>query len=108
MMAKVVHCMKDKYDVYIGRGKCPKSGRPGKFGNPFKIGVDGSRERVIILYRAWLLSQPLLAAKVKKELCNKILGCWCAPLSCHGDVLLEIANGNEADGSSDQSDTLVS
>jgi hypothetical protein len=26
------------------------------------------------------------------ELKGKILGCWCSPKSCHGDVLSELAN----------------
>jgi hypothetical protein len=31
--------------------------------------------------------------RVKRELRHKILGCWCHPKACHGDVLAEIANG---------------
>lgn len=27
------------------------------------------------------------------ELRGRDLVCWCAPLSCHGDVLVELANG---------------
>lgn len=29
---------------------------------------------------------------IKKELKGKDLVCWCAPLPCHADVLLELAN----------------
>ncbi|MDQ5843653.1 MAG: DUF4326 domain-containing protein [Thermoproteota archaeon] len=36
---RVVHCKVEPFDVYIGR--------PSKWGNPFKIGKDGSREEVI-------------------------------------------------------------
>jgi hypothetical protein len=32
-MTKVVHCKKEKYDIYIGR--------PSKWGNPFVISKDG-------------------------------------------------------------------
>lgn len=81
----------DKYDVYIGR--------PSEWGNPFshKTGtkaefVVASRELAVEEYKKWLLSQPKLMEKVKQELKGKILGCWCAPLACHGDVLAEIAN----------------
>lgn len=79
----------------------PKSavyiGRPGKWGNPFIIGAaaDGLREEVIEKYRKWLLSKPELVEQAKKELVGKDLICWCAPLPCHGDVLLEIANGDQ-------------
>ena len=31
-------------------------------------------------------------ARVRDELSGKRLGCFCAPLPCHGDVLAEIAN----------------
>ena len=45
IMYKVVHCKKEKYDVYIGR--------PSKWGNPFTIGIHGTREQVIQMYRDW-------------------------------------------------------
>lgn len=82
-MSKVVHCKKDSYDVYIGR--------PSKWGNPFQIGPDGTREEVIDKYRKWLESQPNLM-KDLKELKGKTLGCWCSPNPCHGDVLIKLAN----------------
>jgi len=83
-MIKVVHCKKSKYDVYIGR--------PSKWANPFFIGKDGTRKEVIEKYKKWILSQPKLIKQAKKELKNKILGCWCSPKPCHGDILMKIAN----------------
>ena len=83
-MANVVHCKRDEYDVYIGR--------PGPWGNPFSIGTDGTREEVVEKYAEWLLSQPDLVEKARRELNGKVLGCWCAPKLCHGDILVEIAN----------------
>jgi len=80
---KVVHCKKERYDVYIGR--------PSKWRNPFVIGKDGNREEVIEKYKKWLLNNKELMADLW-ELRGKILACWCAPQSCHGDVLLELAN----------------
>jgi len=79
----VVHCKRSAYDVYIGR--------PSKWGNPFEIGRDGDRETVISKYREWLLTQSVLLAALP-ELKGKVLGCWCAPKACHGDVLSEMAN----------------
>lgn len=67
-------------------------GRPSRWGNPFHIGRDGTREQVIAKFRAWVLGQPSLIASIKHELKGKDLICCCAPLPCHGDVLLEIAN----------------
>lgn len=90
MNTKVVHCRKSKHDVYIGR--------PSKWGNPFKLKKGESREEVIARYRAWLLNQPELLADLH-ELKGKTLGCWCSPLSCHGDVLAELAEKAEAETS---------
>lgn len=69
------------YDVYIGRGS--------KWGNPFIIGKNGTREEVIILYEKWLLKNELLILDLK-ELRGKKLGCFCYPSPCHGDVLIKL------------------
>jgi len=82
-MVKVVNLRNDKYDVYIGRG--------GPFGNPFVIGKDGDRAEVIRKFRLYF------AERLKEKefrnailaLQNKVLGCYCAPLACHGDVIAE-------------------
>ena len=73
-------------------------GRPSKWGNPFKMKIDrykgeipGERERVVLMYRLWINSQPELL-KALPELKGKNLGCYCAPKKCHGDVLYELAN----------------
>ncbi len=83
----VVHCKREEYDVYIGR--------PGPWGNPFQIGVDGSRGDVIRKFREWIMEpgQKSLRERARRELAGQVLGCWCAPQPCHGDVLAEIANG---------------
>ena len=85
MMAatRAVHSKREPYDVYIGR--------PSKWGNPFKIGRDGTREQVIAQYRTWLLNQPNLVMALP-ELRGKRLGCWCKPAACHGDVLAALAD----------------
>ena len=66
--------------------------RPSKYGNPFKIGIDGSREEVVAKYREWLLEQPNLVKAAKIELKGRVLGCFCSPSLCHADILAEIAN----------------
>jgi len=70
--AMVVHCKREPFDVYIGR--------PSKWGNPFVVGVDGSRDEVIEKYEEWILNQQELVAALP-ELRGKVLGCWCAPMS---------------------------
>jgi len=79
---RVVHCKREPFDVYIGR--------PSKWGNPFVLGQDGTREQVVALYRRGLECSELLDDL--HELRGKVLGCWCAPRPCHGDVLVEMAN----------------
>ena len=80
----VVHCKKEPFDVYIGRGS--------KWGNPFVIGKDGTRTEVIEKYKEYLFNNRELYSCIFTELQGKILGCWCSPKACHGDVLAEIAN----------------
>jgi hypothetical protein len=78
----VVHCRREAYDVYIGRG--------GPWGNPYRIGPDGSRDEVIESYRRWLWDE-IEAGRVDRaelaRLHGKRLGCYCAPRRCHGEVL---------------------
>ncbi len=65
-------------------------GRPSKFGNPYEIGRDGSREEVIQKYEAWLLTADNgLSIADLLQLKGKDLVCWCAPLACHAEVLLK-------------------
>lgn len=65
--------------IYIGRGS--------PWGNPFWIGKDGTRESVIRRFQIDIL--PMLDLT---PLRGKHLVCFCAPLACHGDVLLREAN----------------
>ena len=70
-------------------------GRPTVWGNPFLVGPrDGTRKQVIQKYREWVLDNPDLIKRLP-ELRGKDLVCWCAPLACHGDVLLKLANGEK-------------
>jgi hypothetical protein len=48
--AYVVHCKRDKYDVYVGR--------PSKFGNLIKLSKEEDREIVLKQYIQWLQTQP--------------------------------------------------
>ncbi len=70
-------------------------GRPSIWGNPFVIGRDGTRRDVIAKYEAWLTAQPGLMTRLP-SLAGRNLVCWCAPLGCHGDVLLRLANPTPA------------
>ena len=90
MKTRVVHCKKAPYDIYIGR--------PSKWGNIFsskpstiaKFRVS-SKDEAIDKYEDWIQTQPELLLDLR-ELKGKILGCWCKPGLCHGDVLAHLAD----------------
>jgi hypothetical protein len=72
------------YDVDITRSN------NGPWGNPFIIGIHGTRAEVIAQYAEWLPRQPELMARLP-ELKGKVLGCACrADQKCHGNVLLNL------------------
>jgi len=82
--------------------------RPGKWGNPFVIGKDGTRADCVNLFETMLGGHIclttvasveiqsaflLMAGHDVAELRGKNLACWCsARAPCHADLLLEIAN----------------
>lgn len=77
----VVHCSRSTYDVLIDRTT--------KWGNPYLIGQDGTREEVIEKYHQWIVTQTTLMDSLH-ELKGKRLGCWCHPKPCHGWVLVDL------------------
>lgn len=100
--------MADRDNVYIGRaGVVFVDGKrfPGKqsvWANPFKIGRDGSRDKVIQKYEDYIVAKLEAEPELKEELKTfqgKNLGCWCvdSPTSscesgmvCHGQVLIKV------------------
>ncbi|MDW9481835.1 DUF4326 domain-containing protein [Sinorhizobium meliloti] len=68
--------------VYIGRGS--------RWGNPFRIGPDGTRDDVIAKYVEWYKTSGLDAHL--GEIRGRNIVCWCAPQRCHGNFLLARAN----------------
>jgi len=89
---KVVHFKREPYDIYVGR--------PSKWGNPFTHIADkktvaqfvvSSREEAVEAYQLWITEgEGKHLLEDLHELKGKVLGCWCAPKSCHGDVLLKL------------------
>ena len=94
VICSVVHCKKAPYDIYIGR--------PSKWGNIFTHIQDGislakyvvgSRDEAVESYREWITNgEGKHLLKDLPELKNKIIGCWCKPQSCHGDILAELVS----------------
>lgn len=85
-MTKVVNLRKESYDVYIGRGS--------PFGNPYHVKVYG-RAGCIELYARWFyqrLRNDVTFVEQVESLRGKTLGCYCKPLDCHGDIIVEFLN----------------
>lgn len=91
--------MKKKNNVYIGRSgivfingtRYPKYS--SIFANPFKITSQVDREQSLKLYKNYVknkLKDDKNFEKELKKLKGKTLGCWCKPLKCHGDILMEL------------------
>lgn len=102
--------MKDDANEYIGRRgvviiekrRYPEKG--SIWGNPFKVGKDGTLEEVLGKYEKYI------SEKIEKDedlrcslmnLKNKRLGCWCKPNSCHGDVLKRLIEKYDIDYNSE-------
>jgi len=76
-------------EVYIGRG--------GPWGNPYRIGRDGTRTDVIDKFRVWIRGDSRIARMRRAriaELKGKTLVCFCKPQPCHGDILAEMADAS--------------
>lgn len=115
---RVIHCKRDTYNlnryIYGGRSaiytrhlaKCPQcQARPLNLcpigcqlialGNPYQVPKDGNRNEVISKHKLYLIER---MAKDKQfynlvmSARGKDIGCWCAPDSCHCDVILLLAN----------------
>jgi hypothetical protein len=89
-ITKVVNMKDEPYDIYIGRGS--------KWGCPYTIIKDrptlaseivDSKEEALSKYKEYVLTSPELMESLD-ELEGKVLGCFCKPEKCHGDILLEL------------------
>ncbi len=69
--------------------------RQTRWGNPFRVDVHGTRTEVIAAYRQWLWQQikdKTISLEELAGLHGEVLGCWCKPKACHGDVLARAAD----------------
>lgn len=106
-MTTVTNLHHQGYDVYIGRGgggSVPKvPWRWGWLGNPVVVGkvcpvcgdTHSDNGSTLPCYREYLLERlknPAWAEEFYK-IEGKILGCFCKPRPCHGDVIVEVLDG---------------
>jgi hypothetical protein len=92
MCKKVANINDEECDIYIGR--------PSKWGNPYsskngtlaKYKVD-TREEAISKYKEWItVGEGKHLLNDLHELKGMVIGCWCKPSRCHGDVLYDLYN----------------
>ena len=75
-------------DLYV---RCD---RFSDFGNPFEMDKDGDRDVVCDNYEQHYLPFKPSIHKQLYKLKGKALGCWCAPLRCHCDTLIQLINAH--------------
>lgn len=77
-------------------------GRPSVLGNPFAMRSEADRDRVVANYRSWLRQHYRRCGPERQELERLLqlalagpleLVCYCAPRSCHADVIREALLG---------------
>lgn len=72
--------------MYMGGWKLPAS----DWANPFTVKECGSNRQACEKYESWLRSERPDLIERLPELQGKVLGCWCKPEDCHGDVLVRL------------------
>lgn len=89
MIVNIKHKPTPYYDIYIGRVNKWLELPESKWHNPFAMKKESDRPIVLNRFTAYLLASPNLM-ECLYELDNKILGCYCFPKFCHGNVLLNM------------------
>lgn len=95
----VINCWRGVFDVYVGRGSW--KGQRSILGNPFSHRpgtlarwVVVNREESVRSYETYarerIKSDPEFRAAIL-ACYGKRLGCWCAPLLCHAEIIVQLA-----------------
>lgn len=87
---RVVHCKHDQYTHYIGR--------PSLLGNRYThtqskfpgMVVVGTREEAIWRFEEFARQDARTLRVIEQLPSNAVLGCWCHPQACHGDVIIKL------------------
>lgn len=101
MPVTVEHVKKKVHTIFIGRGPGGRHmlntpiGRKGWLGNPYPVAGFGREECINlfeIAFRKRLQNDEAFRNAVHSIPRNAILGCFCRPLSCHGDPISQYLN----------------
>lgn len=81
--------LKNPNHIYIGR-TCAyiKGTYNSKWRNPYSVQKYG-RDECLKKYKDYIVTNDELMEDIK-ELEGKVLGCWCCPDKCHGDILIDL------------------
>ena len=87
---RMVNRRRPYFDIYIGRELYYPNARfsQSKWANPFRVKIYG-RKKSLELYEKHIRNTPRLWNALD-ELEGKILGDWCKPKPCHGDILIKL------------------
>ena len=87
--------------VYVGRANSRYRLSASKWGNPMTVreihalrpglSKEEAYQAAVDWYKGYLATSPELLEAIH-ELRGKDLVCYCAPLPCHADILLKLAN----------------
>ena len=88
-MAKVLNKYKDP------KGDSIDIMRGSRWGNPFLVGIDGTRDEVVDLFEQYAMWRLLVQPDWLDSLIEKDLICCCVPEKCHGDVIVTILENTE-------------
>ena len=89
MTVRIVNLRKERFDLYIGRRR---TGAHNKWANPYPINARRTRKQAIMEYERHLIAQIGSGEVTREELADlhrqgTVVGCFCAPQPCHGEVI---------------------
>ena len=89
-MPRVLNMRIPAHRRLVALGLAKRCDRATKWGNPFRIGRDGTRAQVIEKHKAYLDAN--FSDADFEELRGWDVACWCWPEPCHCDEIVRRAN----------------
>lgn len=77
------------FDLYIGRKHSSLRLKESFWKNPFIPTNEAHRSVILAKYLVSIMLSPKHISRLS-ELDGKVLGCFCKPKDCHGDLLVEL------------------
>jgi len=83
------------YDCNNLPSHCVLVDRTTIYGNPYPITSDTNREDVIIRFKRYFdnrIKHDIKFRNAVRRFAGKTLLCWCHPLPCHADIIIDYLN----------------